>query len=392
MNLLIVGLHSSRVGKANLDVFNPAAELARRGHTVHVISRDDLDSPRRNPVNVEGVWVHPIAFTSALHCLFFLPVFVLRVFRIAADTRPDVIIADNDLHCPFVGYLVARVQKRPLLVLLRELTADALYHDTSRTTLKRGLAWLMMKAGHSLLSRVQHKLAINPGIARYYAEVLGERIPSIWLLGFDLSRFDCSEAIIRQTACKYSLQRDKIIALYTGTLTLERGIQSVFLALSQLPDPDRLQLVVTGEGKALDALKEEVSRLGISDHVSFLGWLTAEELDALLCLADIGLEPYSRPWPQDHTPSTKVALYVAAGLFVVATNAPGYHEIISQGENGHLYRKPDDLADLLQEYAAHPELLNSPTEQSRGGRDRVSIVPIVDSLETVLRKLVVQAR
>ena len=129
MKLLFVNLHSSRIGKANLDVFNSAIELAKRGYDVHVIGRDDLGSLSEIPVHLEGIWVYPIAFRSALHSFFFLPLFFVRVFRIATQISPDVIVTENNLHCPFVGYWVAKSQKRPLLFLLRELTADALYYD-----------------------------------------------------------------------------------------------------------------------------------------------------------------------------------------------------------------------------------------------------------------------
>lgn len=390
MKILFVTLHSSRIGKANLDVFNPAIELAKRGHSVHIISRDDLGSSSEIPLDIDGARVYPVAFQSALRSFIFLPLFALRVFRIAAKIEPDLIIAENNLHCPFVGYVVAKLQKRPLLILLRELTADALYYDKSRSLLKRGLAWLMMKAGHFLLSRVKHKVAINSGIAKYYTEVLGQEIPSVWLLGFDLSRFDCDEAILQQVASKYGLQPDKIKLLYTGTLALERGLGSVFQALSCLPDSNRLQLLITGEGKALNILKREASRLGISESVSFLGWLTTRELDALLCLADVGIEPYSRPWPQDHTPSSKVASYAAAGLFVLATEAFGYREIIVNGENGYLYSKTDELEVLLEKYINHQ--WPSRYRNIEAHRDKVSVISAVDSLERILNQASAQER
>lgn len=389
MRILIVALHSSRIGKANLDVFNPAMELAKRGHSVHIISRDDLDSSSETPVDIERVRVYPVAFKSALLSLILFPLFVLRVFRIAVKIGPDVIIADNNLHCPFVGYLAARLQGRPLLLLLRELTADALYYDRSQNILKRGLAWLMMKASHFLLSRVEHKIAINSGIAKYYTKVLRREIPSIWLLAFDLSRFDCDEAYLRQTANKYGLQQDKIKLLYTGTLTLDRGLGSVFQALSQLPDPDRVQLLITGEGKALNALKEKVGRLGISEHVSFLGWLTTRELDALLCLADAGLEPYSRPWPQDHTPSGKVASYVAAALFVLATDAPGYSEIITDSRTGYLYQDANELQALLKKCIKGSVVLKGCRTKSQDCKEgKVNIVRQVDCLESMIQSIV----
>jgi glycosyltransferase involved in cell wall biosynthesis len=177
--------------------------------------------------------------------------------------------------------------------------------------------------------------------------------------------------------------------VYTGTLALERGIGSVFQALSRLPDLDKLQLLITGEGKALSALKREVSRLGISEHVSFLGWLTTRELNALLCLADIGLEPYSRPWPQDHTPSGKVASYVAAGLFVLATDAPGYSEIITDRKMGYLYENAKQLQSFLSKCINYTDFLKGRTSEipDRGG-EKVDIVPQVDSLESMMQSIV----
>lgn len=391
MRILVVTIHSSIVGKANLDVFNAAAELSRRGHDVFLVSKTDLKpAPSRVPVDLDGVKVYPLAFSHPFYSFVFLPLFILRVLRVVAQVDPDIIVVENNLHCPFVGYIVAKVCRRPLLILLRELTADALYYDKSRRLLKRGLAWLMMRASHFLLLQVEHKIAINSGIAMYYTEVLEQEISAIWLMGFDFSRFGCDESFLQQTANKYGLQQDKIKLLYTGTLTLDRGIGSVLQALSQLPDPDRFQLLITGEGKALNALKKEADRLDISKHVSFLGWLTTRELDALLCLADVGLEPYSRPWPQDHTPSSKVASYVAADLFVLATEAPGYSEIIVNGENGYLYSTAVELEGLLDKCVNRQQVLISWNKKTCPYKHKINIVSAVDLLETILKQIVTE--
>lgn len=382
-------LHSSKIGKANLDVFNPCIELSRRGHTVHLVTRRDMVLPKlQNIIEQEGVIVHLLAFQSLYHSFALLPIFVVKSLSAAHAVDPDLLVVENNVHCPFVGALIGKILNKRVLFLLRELTVDNTYHDPSKGVLKKYLSWVLMTSSHILLRRVRYVLSINRGIAHYYQPFLKKSIPSIWLLSFFLSSFDIPQDILRDVSERYQIRSESLKILYTGALAPDRDIETVLQAVHRLSKREAVQIIITGEGPARERLQRKAKELGLGEQTLFLGWLPMAELNAIIRLADVGVEPYHRLWPQDHTPSSKVASYVAAGLFVLATKAPGYEEIIINGENGYLYEDIEDMTAFLQGCLDQPQKIASLRVTSQQHRHQVDIVPTVDRIERIVDDIV----
>lgn len=382
MKILIITVHSQTIGKANHDTFQNAFGLADRGHQVHLVTRSDGEDIPEG-MAPQGVHLHPLAFRTVLGSLLLFPLVLGRVMRLAAQIRPEVILSENNLHSPFLGLITANFFRIPQGLLLRELTADALYHDRNRSLLKRALAWLMMQADHFLIKRVKHKLAINRGIAAYYEGKFNQPVPDAWLIGYDLRRFQVDGGTLAAIREKYRLEHDRMYMLYAGSLLPDRGLASVLRVLDGLGDSDPFHVLITGEGPGEAALQARVRELNLGDRVSLLGWVPEEDLIGLSLVADIGLEPYKRPWPQNMTPSTKMALYAAAGLFLLARQAPGYQEIFQDGINGFAYRGEDELREILRRLRSHPGLMAS--QRLEEMKAAVDVRKTTDRLEKFLR-------
>jgi glycosyltransferase involved in cell wall biosynthesis len=150
-----------------------------------------------------------------------------------------------------------------------------------------------------------------------------------------------------------------------------------------------VQLIITGEGKAKEFLKQRAKELNLSDQVSFLDWLSIDELYGLISICDIGLEPYRRPWPQNHTPSLKVASYLAAKLFVLATKAPGYDELFQCTGTGLLYTTQEELRNFLERAIADRSYVK--VSNSHVVREKVDIRYAVDQFEPIINELIVRS-
>lgn len=137
-------------------------------------------------------------------------------------------------------------------------------------------------------------------------------------------------------------------------------IRAVFLLHLEIP---RIRLEIAGSGPEEAALREEVRKLGLTDHVCFLGWQST-------------LAPLFERWDVFVLPSLEEAFgmalteAMAAGLPVISTNVGGIPEIVANGETGWLVPPADPVA--LSEYIA--KLLADPGERKRmgmAGRARV---------------------
>ena len=349
MKVLFITLINPRIGKANVDIFHNANRLSELGHEIHLVTRKQPGFQGKHSLD-DSITVHRLASSMPYISLLFFPIFFMRVIIAAGKIQPDVIAAENNLHAPFAGFLAGKIWRIPYGFLLRELTADSIFHDHSQYILKRWGAWLLMKSIHFLLRRTPNKLSINQGISDYYRKVIGQSITSEWLIGYDLEGFSISDNELMEVRKKYNLVEGRKYLLYAGSLDKHRGLSMVFMALDGLGKESRYHLLITGEGKGIDSLKQFVAQADLEDRVTFLDWIEERDLYCVARLAQIGIEPYERLWPQDHTPSTKIALYIAANLLVLAKPAPGYAELIQPGMNFHLFRDAEELRTLLRDF------------------------------------------
>jgi glycosyltransferase involved in cell wall biosynthesis len=147
--------------------------------------------------------------------------------------------------------------------------------------------------------------------------------------------------------------------LYAGRIYPEKGIDIVIEAMIKLVHGQgkrdlRLSLAGSGSTQYENHLHQLVNQAGLSDFVSFLGWVQPDEIPGLLRRFDVLLLPSI--WPE---PFARVVLEgMISGLVVVATPTGGTKEILRDGENGLLFAAGDaeDLAQKIVRLAADPGL------------------------------------
>jgi glycosyltransferase involved in cell wall biosynthesis len=107
---------------------------------------------------------------------------------------------------------------------------------------------------------------------------------------------------------------------------------------------DNLRLEIAGEGSLRSFLEQECHRLGISGHVSFLGW--REDLPNVMA----GWDVFVLPSLDEGFPIAALEA-MAAGLPVIASAVGGLLELVQDGETGWLVpaAAPAELATRLRE-------------------------------------------
>ncbi len=131
------------------------------------------------------------------------------------------------------------------------------------------------------------------------------------------------------------------------------------------------QLTIAGQGPMLDPLRAIARELGVTERVTFTGFLSQKELRELFYGAHVFLHP-SEVGPdgnQEGVPNSMLEA-MATGLPVFATNHGGIPEAVENRVSGILVaeRDPEALAAELIAATAQPEML---TALARGGADGV---------------------
>lgn len=141
--------------------------------------------------------------------------------------------------------------------------------------------------------------------------------------------------------------------LFLGRLGQRKGVFDLLHAAAELaPRYPDLRILLGGDGE-LDAVRDQAKGLGISAHVSLLGWVKGADKARLLKEATIYVLPsYNEGLPMS------VLEAMAYGLPVVSTPVGGTPEAVRDGEEGFLVQPGDvrQLAARLDRLLADPDL------------------------------------
>lgn len=152
--------------------------------------------------------------------------------------------------------------------------------------------------------------------------------------------------------------------LFAGRLEKEKGVQILLEALKHVKEEvPAVRLLIAGDGSYRKHLEELVERLQLLQHVSFLGWLSPEEMR----------EVYREAWclvlPSVWAEGLGMVL-VEAGLMgrpAIGSDWGGIRDIIRDGYNGYLV-PPEDAKALAE---AILRILNDPARaREMGGQMR----------------------
>lgn len=132
---------------------------------------------------------------------------------------------------------------------------------------------------------------------------------------------------------------DPLLA-YTGRVEWEKGVQTVLEAMPalRLAYPEA-RLLVAGRGSYLPTLQERARDLGLGDAARFLGWVSEEDLRAVVAISDVAIAPSL------YEPFGLVALEAAAlGTPVVVADTGGLAEFAAEGKHAVTFRSGDPVS------------------------------------------------
>ena len=179
--------------------------------------------------------------------------------------------------------------------------------------------------------------------------------------------------------------------LYAGRLAADKGIETAIEAMEKLVHGQgkrniRLSLAGSGSADYENHLRQLVDKAGLTDYVSFLGWVLPADMPGLLSKFDALVLPSI--WPEPF--SRAILEGMISGLVVLATPTGGTPEIIVEGENGMLFM-PNDAEDLARKIA---QLVEDPELHSQIGYaarqtivERFTMPRMMDEMENYLQEI-----
>ena len=350
-------------GGVQVHVKNLAARLLERGHEVIALTPTTAAPPERwvrsvgRPVRVsyQGT-VAPIA-----------PLSYRRVRSTLASFRPDVVHVHEPLT-PSASMFAALAAKAPVVATVHAYLDRSIAMELAAPILRR------------IWGRVTIGVAVSEAAASFLRRILPDAALEIVPNGVDVGAFAGAEP-------RDGLPSGRRI-LWVNRLDSQKGFPIALAAFSKvLGDVSDAVLVVVGEGKDREALGllTESARA----RIDMRGAAPNEEVPSYLAACEVFVSPAVGQ------ESFGIALVeaMAAGLPVVATDIPGYREVVSDGVEGLLVppRDPEALAAGLVRVLTERELAKRLGEAGRERARTFDWPLVVDRVEELYLRAIESA-
>ena len=240
---------------------------------------------------------------------------------IARETGADYVFTSHAPNIPSTGILSGfknpiRCLKSINTYLLRKAAGSAKKIVTF-SQFSRGI--VMNSLGSNFRDRVE---VISPGIETSWLETMRNTVSSPHIL-------------------------------FWGRIEDEKGLPELFIAMKKISSKiPKAQLTVIGEGNQLERYKQNVLDQGLSENITFPGWMDTPAIQQLASKCSLGVFP-----SRIESFGLSVIEAMAAGLPVIAASSGAIPENIKDGVTGTIVpsENPYVLANTIIEALKTPE-------------------------------------
>ena len=250
-----------------------------------------------------------------------------RALAAIEDFDPDVVHV-HEPGVPAVSLAVTSRCRRPMVGTFHAWSSrDLLYRSAG-------------PVGKRIAQRLAARIAVSPAAQRYHSEALHLPLDAFRVVpnGVDVERFEAAEPLPELA------DPERPVLLFVGRLEERKGLDVLVRAFLRLRETrPGLRLVVVGDGPERHHC-ESLLPVGAKPDVLFVGAVTEEDKPRFHASADV----YVAPNLGGESFGIVLLEAMAAGLPVVASDIPGFRNVVSDGREGRLV-PPGDAKALARE-------------------------------------------
>jgi glycosyltransferase involved in cell wall biosynthesis len=355
--------------RAGMVVFSPypadprprraAAALLKEGMSIDLICEGAEGFSRREQKGALDITRIPIrhyrggalSYAAQYSTFIFLSAFILawRMLRRKYDliyihNMPDILVA-SALLPKLMGAKVILDQHDPMPELMRTI------FEKSETSFAVRVLCFLEKWS---LGRADLVITVNEACRKIFSR-RSCRLDKIAVV------MNCPDGEIfpYRSARSYAARTPDrpFVIMYHGSLVERNGVELAVEALARIHKTiPAAELRIYGKSSAyLERVMEKAGRLGLQDHVRYLGPKKLEELVGEIESSDVGVIPNQRNIFTDINTPTRIFEYLALGKPVIAPSTPGIEDYFSADsllffESGNA----EQLAAKMEYAALHP--------------------------------------
>ena len=185
---------------------------------------------------------------------------------------------------------------------------------------------------------------------------------------------------------KYNLKEDDKIILFVGRVASEKSIDKIIKALAIIKKRGigKEKLLIVGNGPAMDELKQLTQSLKVEEDVIFAGTVSYEEIQHYYKMAYVFTIASTT-----ETFGIVTIEALASGVPVVAVEAPGAADILTDGLDGLLVDDDvEKIANALEKIIKEPELREKLSGGALKTSEKYNIDTISERMLNLYRKVI----
>jgi glycosyltransferase involved in cell wall biosynthesis len=328
-----------------------AIRLKENGHEVAVVAPGDKKTNYEE--KIDGITVHRVkGRTLPLYSDYKFSLFPLwEVKRIIKEFQPDVIDLNTPYQVGMSALACAKKMKIPTIGTIHIQPENMLMSVQKAKFMFKileNVAWFYIISFFNRCDFVTSptQTAIDLMISH------GLKTPARPISsGIDLTVFK-PENNGDNIKSKYSIP-DKPIVLYTGRISGEKRLDVLVRAMPRVLDSIDAHFVICGSGREKENLQNMVNVLGVSNNVTFTGFLSNEDFPHIYSIADLFVIP-----SESELQSIVTLEALASGLPVVAAHKHALPELVKNTDNGFLVKAGDSgaFSGKIVEILTHSEM------------------------------------
>lgn len=319
-------------------------QLTREGNQVYIFTTTDphVDKQHYEKNIFRFTSIPFISFTDrriAIRGLF-------KAYRIAKRLNLDIIHTQTEFSMGVIGRFVAKKLNIPCLHTYHTMYEDYLHYVANGHLLKP----VHVKEGtlafcHHLDGVVAPSKRVLDKLVSYGVQSPIRVIPT----GIDVNHYQHAPKVDLRP--KLGFKPDTPILLSVSRLAQEKNLGTMLSAMPQIiKRVPSVQLVIVGDGPVREALKNQVKRMHLNQHVTFVGQIDNDKVYQYYQMANVFVSTSN-----SESQGLTYIEALATGLKVVVVRGAYTEDLLNQKTLGMTFRGIPEYVQDVVEYLKHPE-------------------------------------
>jgi glycosyltransferase involved in cell wall biosynthesis len=316
-------------------VHKEASSLARAGHDVKVLALHRTGLPIEESISGYSVRRLELKTKNWRDGIIAPAVKYLELIsRLLQVTKaiPADLYHSHDANSLLATYFAVKRDKSMWIYDSHELETG---RNFKGSTLAPYYRYLWHLPERLFINRVDAVISASPSYANQLRSIYGIKNPTIIK--------NAPEYIPPTKSCVlrdyFGIPKERIILLYQGVVTHNRGIGTTIHSLYDIHFP--IDFVIVGDGIARPYFEKLAEDLGLNKRIHFMGYVPHAKLHEHTLSADIGLSLIQNSSPSYfYSLPNKIFEYLMAGLPVIVSDFPAMGQIVRDYQAGIVVSDP----------------------------------------------------